>query len=63
MRVANQTIYGMVKQNLANIAEDLVKANKVVSTGKRITDLSDDPVGLTQALHIKANLSNWLTKS
>ena len=58
MRVANQTIYGMVKQNLANIAEDLVKANKVVTTGKRITDLSDDPVGLTQALHVKANLSN-----
>ena len=58
MRVANQTIFGMVKQNLANISEDLVKANKVVSTGKRITELSDDPVGLTQALHIKASLSN-----
>ena len=58
MRVANQTIYGMVKQNLGNIAEDLYQANKTVATGKRITNLSDDPVGLTQVLHIKATLSN-----
>ena len=58
MRVANQTIYGMVKQNLGNIAEDLYQANKTVATGKRITNLSDDPVGLTQVLHIEATLSN-----
>jgi flagellar hook-associated protein 3 FlgL len=58
MRVANQTIYGMVKQNLGNIAEDLYQANKTVATGKRIRNLSDDPVGLTQVLHIKATLSN-----
>jgi flagellar hook-associated protein 3 FlgL len=58
MRVANQTIYGMVKQNLGSITEELFKANKVVATGKRITNLSDDPVGLTQTLGIKADLSN-----
>ncbi len=58
MRVSNQTLYGMVKQNLGNITEALYKANKVVATGKRITDLSDDPVGLTQVLHIKADLSS-----
>jgi flagellar hook-associated protein 3 FlgL len=58
MRVANQTLYGMVKQNLGNISEDLVKVNQIVSSGKRITNLSDDPVGLTQVLHIKATLSN-----
>ena len=58
MRVANQTLYGMVKQNLGNIAEDLYQANRTVATGKRIANLSDDPVGLTQVLHIEATLSN-----
>jgi flagellar hook-associated protein 3 FlgL len=59
MRVANKTIYDMVKFNLGNIAEDLNHANKVVSTGKRISELSDDPVGLTQALNIKSALSSF----
>ncbi|MCK4388843.1 MAG: flagellar hook-associated protein FlgL [Desulfobacterales bacterium] len=58
MRVANRTIYDIVKFNLANITEELYKANKVVASGKRVIDLSDDPVGLTQALNIKSSLSN-----
>ncbi|RLB20676.1 MAG: flagellar hook-associated protein 3 [Deltaproteobacteria bacterium] len=58
MRVANTTIYDMVKFNLNNITEELNKANKVVSTGKRINNLSDDPVGLNQVLNIKSALSN-----
>ena len=58
MRVTSQTLYSMVKTNLGNITEELYKANQVVSTGKRISNLSDDPVGVTQALHIKANRSN-----
>lgn len=58
MRVASKTIYDLVTFNLGNITEELSKANKVVSTGKRITELSDDPVGLTQALDIKSTLSD-----
>ena len=58
MRVANKTIYDIIKFNLGNITEELNRANKVVATGKRITGLSDDPVGLTQALNIKSSLSN-----
>lgn len=58
MRVANITIYEMVKFNLGNITEELNKANNVVSTGKRINNLSDDPVGLNQALIIKSTLAN-----
>lgn len=58
MRVANKTIYDIIKFNLGTITEELNKANKIVSTGKRITDLSDDPVGITQALDIKSTLSN-----
>jgi flagellar hook-associated protein 3 FlgL len=58
MRVASKTIYGSVKYNLDNITKSLSKANKIVSSGKRITGLSDDPVGLIQALDIKSTLSN-----
>ena len=53
MRVATKTMYDLVKYNLSNITEDLNKANQVVSTGKRILDLSDDPVGLSQALELE----------
>lgn len=58
MRVASKTIYEAVKFNLGTITENLYKAHKVVATGKRITSLSDDPVGLTQVLNIKSSLSN-----
>lgn len=58
MRVANKSIYDMVKLNLARITDDLNKANQVIATGKNIIELSDDPVGLTQVLNIKSTLSN-----
>ncbi|RPH50330.1 MAG: flagellar hook-associated protein 3 [Desulfobacteraceae bacterium] len=57
MRVANKTIYDVVKLNLGIAAEEMNNANRIVSSGKRISDLSDDPVGLTQALKIKSVLS------
>jgi len=58
MRVANKTVYDMVKFDLARINEELNKANRVVTTGKRITDLSDDPVRLPEVLNIRSALSN-----
>jgi len=58
MRVASKTTYDLVKYTLANISEGMYKANKTVASGKSILDLSDDPVGLPQALNIKSNLSN-----
>ena len=58
MRVANKTIYDMVKFDLGRINEELNKANRVVTTGKRITDLSDDPVRLPEVLNIRSALSN-----
>jgi flagellar hook-associated protein 3 FlgL len=36
----------------------MVQANKVVSTGRRINDLSDDPVGLVNVLDLRASLDN-----
>lgn len=58
MRVATKTRYDLIKTNLARISEDMIKASKVVSSGKRIMDLSDDPVSLTQVLKIKSSLDN-----
>lgn len=58
MRVANKTMYEMIKFNLAGLSEEMASANRVVSSGKRILDLSDDPVGLTQSLKIKSTLSS-----
>jgi flagellar hook-associated protein 3 FlgL len=58
MRVANKTIYDAVTYNLRNRTQEMNKANEIVSTGKRINNLSDDPVGLTQALNLKSAISN-----
>lgn len=58
MRVANKTIYDAVKYNLGNCTQGMNKANEIVSTGKRINKLSDDPVGLTQALNVRSAISN-----
>lgn len=58
MRVANKAIYDSVKYNLGSIYEELNKANEIATTGKRINNLSDDPVGLTQSLNIRSNLAS-----
>lgn len=58
MRVANKTFYDAVTYNLRNRTQEMNKANEIVSTGKRINNLSDDPVGLTQALNLKSAISN-----
>jgi flagellar hook-associated protein 3 FlgL len=57
MRVANKTIYDTVKFNLGIASEEMNNASRIVSSTKRISDLSDDPVGLTQSLKIKSALS------
>ena len=58
MRVANKTIYDAVTYNLSNCTQEMNKANEIVSTGKRINNLSDDPDGLTQALHLRSAITN-----
>jgi len=56
MRIANKTVFDAAKFHLATISQELNDANQVVASGKRITDLSDDPVRLTQTLNIKSVL-------
>ena len=58
MRVANKTIYDTVTYNLGSRTQEMNRANEIVSSGKRINNLSDDPVGLTQALKVKSVISN-----
>ena len=58
MRVANKSIFETVKYQLAGITEAMNNANRVVATGKRINELSDDPVGMSQGLTIKTVLAN-----
>ncbi len=58
MRIATSTIYDLIRSNLSKRSEEMVDAQKVVASGRRINDLSDDPVGLMQALNIKSSLQN-----
>jgi len=46
----------MIKYNISHITERMQKLNTVVASGKRINDLSDDPVGLSKSLHLKSKL-------
>ena len=58
MRVANKTIYDSAIRNLSRTSTDMVDANEVVSTTKRINSLSDDPVGLVSVLDLRTSISN-----
>ncbi len=58
MRVANKTLYDTALRNLGKTSTDMVEANEVVSTSKRINNISDDPVGLVSVLDLKSSISN-----
>jgi len=58
MRIAQKTIYDGITRNLNLAANGMIKANEVVSSGKRINTLSDDPIGLSTVLHLRSGLSN-----
>jgi len=57
MRVSNKSTYDAVKLNLGNIRHQLTAANQTASSGKRIHNLSDDPVGLIKSLRVKSDLA------
>lgn len=58
MRIANKTVYDSITRNLTITSSEMYKANLIVSSGKKITDLSDDPVGLVTVLDLKSSLAN-----
>ncbi len=58
MRVPNISIYDNAKYNLGGLTSDLQKANEVIATQKRINSISDDPIGISQVLNLKASIGN-----
>lgn len=57
MRVANKTVYDSITINLGRVTETMYKANEVVSTGKQINHISDDPVGLVTVLDLRSSIA------
>ena len=58
MRIANKTLYDSVIQRLGTVSSEMMEANEVVSSTKRINNLSDDPVGLVSVLDLRSSLAN-----
>ncbi|MFZ5571701.1 MAG: flagellar hook-associated protein FlgL [Thermodesulfobacteriota bacterium] len=58
MRITNKTIYDSMELRLRNLTRALSESNLVVTTGKQINRLSDNPTGVSQVLAIKANINN-----
>jgi flagellar hook-associated protein 3 FlgL len=58
MRIAQKTIYDGITRNLNLAVNAMIKANEVVSSGKRINTLSDDPIGSSTVLYLRSELSN-----
>ena len=56
MRISNQTVYDTVTYNLAKVSDAMLRANQMVSSGKRINRLSDDPVGLVSVMNLRSSL-------
>ena len=58
MRVPNISIYANSTYNLGGLTSDLQNANEVMATQKRINNISDDPIGLSQVLDLKVSIGN-----
>ena len=58
MRVPNISTYYAATFRLGNLTEDLKNANEVISTQKRINEISDDPLGLSQVLSLRNSIGN-----
>jgi flagellar hook-associated protein 3 FlgL len=58
MRVATKTLYDGAINTLGRTSSAMVEANEVMSSGKAINDLSDDPVGLVKVLDLRSSISN-----
>jgi len=58
MRVTNKSLHESVVSQLNAVSSAMVAANQVVSSGKKINRLSDDPVGLASVLNLRSSLAN-----
>jgi flagellar hook-associated protein 3 FlgL len=58
MRISNKAVFDTITRNLSSSSEAMYRANRVVSTGRRINNLSDDPVGLVSVLSLRSSLEH-----
>jgi len=58
MRVPNISVYDASKFQLNNLTNNLNEANEIISTQKRINNISDDPIGLSQVLGLRFSIEN-----
>lgn len=58
MRISNQSIYDSIKFNLASTSDSMLQANQVISSGKRINRISDDPVGQVSVMSLRSSLDH-----
>ncbi|MEW5948926.1 MAG: flagellar hook-associated protein FlgL [Thermodesulfobacteriota bacterium] len=54
MRITMNNIYGSIINNLDKLADDMHTLNETISSGRKYTTLSDDPVSLISALEIRS---------
>ena len=58
MRVPNISLYSTSKYQLNSITNNLRDANEVISTQKKINNIDDDPIGLSQVLGLRLSIDN-----
>lgn len=58
MRVATNTIFNTVSNNIARSQERFLKLNEMISSGKRIHQLSTDPPAMTQILRYRSDIAS-----
>jgi len=52
-----QTVHQRVLSNLGKIVSDINRVNSQISSGKRMSKISEDPVGLVSALGLRTNIT------
>lgn len=57
MRVSNKLMADTVKANLDKLATQIMKTEIKLATGKKINNLSDDPVGISNVLDYRKTIS------
>ena len=58
MRVTNKSLHDSILIQLNAASSEMVAANQIISSGKKINRPSDDPVGLVSVMHLKSSLAN-----
>ena len=58
MKISTKSLYDNIILNLSRTSTEMIKANEVVSTGKKINRASDDPMGLMSVLDIRSSMAN-----